>query len=460
MATSYKKTPVRLPSEFGETYSRDKTYWQNLEFPITVKEYSAISNIHYSPVEPHNYAATSSSRVQIYSPQTDEVVKTISRFKDTAYCGCFRNDGKLLIAGGEEGLVRLFDLGSRSILRTFTGHQRPVHVNRFTSDNVHIISCSDDKTVKYWDIPNETEISHFEEHTDYIRCGIVSSTSNDLLLTGSYDHTAKLFDFRTQSSVLSVDHGQPIESIIMFPNCSMFLTAGECIELFISRINIIAVHVQIYDLTTYKAVHSLTYPGSILSMALSPDERTLTVGMSDGLLSIQHRKDDKTELPRKKNASQRNYRFFVRNKPIYETSKRSHRLSNPAIVVSVLQELIRRNGLQIALAGRDEKWLKIMLKFLQKNITNTTFSTTLLDVTNQVVDIYGPTIAESPDTASLFQSLHNKVEKELQFQDGLFEVMGMLDVILGSASTQVESSDKTDIDIGWNNNVDKMMVDA
>ena len=42
------------------------------------------------------------------------------------------------------------------------------------------------------------------------------------------------------------------------------------------------------------------------------------------------------------------------------------RTRTPEVVVSVIQELIRRGGLRAALAGRDEKSLSIILKFLQK----------------------------------------------------------------------------------------------
>ena len=35
-----------------------------------------------------------------------QVRRTISRFKDRAYSGCFRRDGKLLAAGGEDALVQ------------------------------------------------------------------------------------------------------------------------------------------------------------------------------------------------------------------------------------------------------------------------------------------------------------------------------------------------------------------
>lgn len=41
---------------------------------------------------------------------------------------------------------------------------RPVHRCKFTVDNVHVVSFSDDKSVALWDIPSETEIVKFSEH--------------------------------------------------------------------------------------------------------------------------------------------------------------------------------------------------------------------------------------------------------------------------------------------------------
>ena len=39
---------------------------------------------------------------------------------------------------------------------------------------------------------------------------------------------------------------------------------------------------------------------------------------------------------------------------------------HPDVTVSVLQELIRRGGIKAALAGRDEKSLSGVIRFLQK----------------------------------------------------------------------------------------------
>lgn len=60
--------------------------------------------------------------MQIYSSKTHQPKKTISRFKDIAYSGSFRQDGKLIVAGDATGLVQMFDGGSRAILRSFRGH--------------------------------------------------------------------------------------------------------------------------------------------------------------------------------------------------------------------------------------------------------------------------------------------------------------------------------------------------
>ena len=38
----------------------------------------------------------------------------------------------------------------------------------------------------------------------------------------------------------------------------------------------------------------------------------------------------------------------------------------PEVTVSVIQELIKRDGIRGALAGRDEKALGIIIRFLQK----------------------------------------------------------------------------------------------
>lgn len=43
----------------------------------------------------------------MYDGLTRQVRRTFSRFKDVAYSGTFRQDGRLLVAGGQNGIVQV-----------------------------------------------------------------------------------------------------------------------------------------------------------------------------------------------------------------------------------------------------------------------------------------------------------------------------------------------------------------
>jgi U3 small nucleolar RNA-associated protein 15 len=47
-----------------------------------------------------------------------------------------------------------------------------------------------------------------------------------------------------------------------------------------------------------------------------------------------------------------------------------------------MQELIRRGTIRAALAGKTEKSLGNLIKFIQRNISNPNFTATLTDVSN------------------------------------------------------------------------------
>lgn len=100
----FVKTHRRPP---GSTHSAESRYWRQFKHPVFVKEYAPITSVHFSPSRPHRYAVTAATRVQIYAPRTQKLTKTISRFKDVARSGCIREDGKLVVAGDDSGLIQV-----------------------------------------------------------------------------------------------------------------------------------------------------------------------------------------------------------------------------------------------------------------------------------------------------------------------------------------------------------------
>jgi len=317
----------------------DYQYWRNFQFPVTIKEYGAVTHVSFQPGKPNYFAVSASSRVQLYDPTTDQTVKTFSRFHDTVYSANFRSDGKLLITGNEDAQLRLFDVEGRVPLRIFKGHKRPVRVANFCCDLKRVFSVSDDKSLRIWDIASENMVKKYELHEDYARAACSIKSSADLLVTGSYDHTVKLVDIRTSSgNVVTMNHGAPVESVLAFPSGSILLSAGgntikiwdvlqggklvgnishhhktiTCMSFNHDMTRLLSGgldrHVKIYDIADYKVVHNIDYPGSILSLALSEGDKTLAVGMADKMLSIRHRRqgmaDDEPKLDVKLKKSQ------------------------------------------------------------------------------------------------------------------------------------------------------------
>ena len=166
-------------------------------------------------------------------------------------------DGALLAAGtggagnGRKPLVRVFQMqldrlgnisgGNKPLPREFQGHTGDITVVRWSKSGLQVLSGSDDRTVRLWNLAHGTEsMITLEGHNDYVRCaeqwsGLGSgggfagkgADSHNTWITGCYDHNCRLWDVRTgkQSCTLSMDHGSPVSALLPLPS-ALVLSCG------------------------------------------------------------------------------------------------------------------------------------------------------------------------------------------------------------------------------------------
>lgn len=226
VGATYRKVEVSRPNKGSEAETPEHRYWRRFKTTASHKAYSAVHCVTYNPAAPHDFAATNSTRVQIYGARGKVVKRTISRFKDVVYCASFRRDGKLLAASGEETDVKVFDATSGGMLRLLRGHTKAVHACGFSDDKLSVLSASDDSTVKLWDVATGEATLTMSGHTDHVRSLAPSPASPEIWASGSYDHTVKLWDCRTGESVAQVNHGQPVQATLILPGGGVLVTAG------------------------------------------------------------------------------------------------------------------------------------------------------------------------------------------------------------------------------------------
>ncbi|KAJ2706441.1 U3 small nucleolar RNA-associated protein [Coemansia sp. IMI 203386] len=473
----------------------DAGYWKKFESPVLVKEYGMVTSLEFSPVKPHDLVVTASTRLQLYNGRTGQLKKSITRFTSPAHSGSFRSDGKLLVAGDESNLVQVFDVNSRAILRTFKGHTDPVHVTRFMPSRTQVFSGSDDTTVRVWDIPSQSPVFTSDEHTDYVRSGCIFAENPSLFATGSYDHTVRIWDTRASSCAIKINVDDPVEAVLSLPGASVLAVAnGPSVQMFdismggrplfsmgnhektvtslcldSSGGRLLAGsldhHVKVYDLQTYKMTYSSNYPAPVLSVALSPDETMLAVGMTSGVFSLRRRNvsakeqaqveakehlvygtrayfmrgashkgaDDDLRIEYKRSKSLADYDKFLR-KFEYSRALDAVLANNRAgmTIVSLLQELVHRDGLGAALSGRDELSLDPILRFVAKYISHPRYTQLLIRVSNVILDIYGDLLHDSTRTSELLLRLRNKIRNELRMHQDLTLLLGSMDMLMSA----------------------------
>ncbi|CAO3587582.1 unnamed protein product [Absidia cylindrospora] len=124
---------------------------------------------------------------------------------------------------------------------------------------------------------------------------------------------------RQNDCVMTIQHGAPVESLLMYPGGGAIVSAGgptlkvwdllsggRCLHTLSNHQKTVTSlafnntatriltgsldqHVKIYNVEDYKVVHSMKYPAPILSVGISPDDTHIAVGMANGLLSIRQR---------------------------------------------------------------------------------------------------------------------------------------------------------------------------
>lgn len=183
-------------------------------------------------------------------------------------------DGRWFVSGSQDWALRLWDLRSGEVIRTFEGHAGIVNAVAFTPDGKWIISGSEDRTLLIWDVDNVQEKQSLKGHTLAVQ-GVAVSGDGKVIASVSEDGTVRLWDIVSRKSKIVFkgrDH-QLNTVAITADGSTLYFGAGDWT---IRRLNL-------------KDRAEITFEGHtgiVRSLALTPDETRLLSGADDGTIRV------------------------------------------------------------------------------------------------------------------------------------------------------------------------------
>lgn len=225
------------------------------------------------------YEAATGRNVAVFSKDDGTDMGTSSGTTTDSYVRavCFSPDGKMLITGAEDHVVKVWDVRNRTVKHKLIGHDTDIYSVDASPNGQFIISGSGDKKAKLWSLDTGKLLTTLGEDygpTDGITSVNVSPTSQHVA-AGSLDKIVRVWDVESGRLVRQFEgHGDSVYSVAFSPDGRMLLSGS------------LDKTLKLWDLAAQQPSSQcrISFTGHkdfVLSVAFSPNGRWLISGSKD-----------------------------------------------------------------------------------------------------------------------------------------------------------------------------------
>ncbi len=197
-------------------------------------------------------------------------------------------DGNTLASGGDDKIIRLWDLNTKKLLVNLSAHSQIVTSVTFSPDGKTLATASNDKTIKLWDINTFHEIATLCGHSHVVK-SVAFSPDGQILASGSWDKQVILWDVSTNTEITTLTgHQLQVSSVAFSPQGKLLATASfdRTIRLWQLRATE-EYEAQFQNHPCCSLLGSLSgHTRAVLAIAFSPDGKILATGSDDNTIKL------------------------------------------------------------------------------------------------------------------------------------------------------------------------------
>jgi WD40 repeat protein len=161
--------------------------------------------------------------------------KLVLVIEETKGAGCWAlaltSDGQRVMAGGDDKVVRIFDLKTGKLTQQFVGHSGAVWGAVFLANGKQALTGGMDQSLRVWDVESGKQIRAFEGVQGDVRC-LALSPDGKWAAAGHFaakdgPGTVRLWDMQTGKEIRSfAGHTQEVSSVAFSPDGTKLLSSS------------------------------------------------------------------------------------------------------------------------------------------------------------------------------------------------------------------------------------------
>lgn len=201
-------------------------------------------------------------------------------------------DGRYVLSAGGDYRIRLWDLHNGRCRRILSGHERSVVAIAVTRDGQRVISGGFDSDIRIWSLRTGRTIRVLRGHSGIV-LALTFTADGRHAVSGANDSTVRLWELSRGQSIRTLRDPSFVKTVSMTADGACVLTGSEDGGL------------KMWDIVGSRAA-ALDERGQswAIAIAFSPDRRRIILGASDGTIRLLKTSDGSTqrEIPGKRTA--------------------------------------------------------------------------------------------------------------------------------------------------------------
>ncbi|MCK4579496.1 MAG: DUF2380 domain-containing protein [Candidatus Marinimicrobia bacterium] len=190
---------------------------------------SSVYTVAFSPDGGYALSGSGDKTLKLWEIASGQLVRTFLGHFGWIESVAFSPDGRLALSGGRGGdkTLKLWEIASGQHLRTFKGHTGGIESVAFSPDGRQALSGSYDNTLKLWETASGRLVRTFKGHTDFV-LSVAFSPDGRRILSGSRDNTLKLWETTSGRLVRTYKgHSKDVNSVAFSPDGRHALSGSE-----------------------------------------------------------------------------------------------------------------------------------------------------------------------------------------------------------------------------------------